>query len=107
MATKEEFIEEVSKLPGVSKKAAEALYEAGYKSLDDLKGVSSETLQTVKGLGAKTAAAIIAGVSEGEAPAGEDKVEVVEKAAAKKTKGKDAKLEKKKAKGEAEEAPQV
>src|ERR1051326_5641383 len=101
MATKEEFVDEVSKLPGVSKKAAEALYDAGYKSMDDLKGLSKEKLQEVKGIGPKTADAILAGIAapteaEGEA----DKVEVVEKAAAKKTKGKAAKEEKRKARGE-------
>ena len=106
MATKEEFVEEVSKLPGVSKKAAEALWDAGYKSLADLKGVSSEKLQEVKGIGSKTADAILAGVSGEAAEAAEDKVEVVEKATAKKTKGKAAKAEKKKAKGD-EEKPEV
>ncbi|MFA5860429.1 MAG: eL32 family ribosomal protein [Candidatus Thermoplasmatota archaeon] len=109
MATKEEFVEEVSKLPGVSKKAAEALYDAGYKSLDDLKGLSKEKLTEVNGIGPKTADAVLAGIAEGEAPesAKADEVEVVEKPSAKKTKGKAAKLEKKAAKGEAEEKAEV
>ena len=105
MATKEEFVEEISKLPGVSKKAAEALYDAGHKSVDAVKALSKDQLTEVKGIGPKTADAILAGLS-GEAAEGEDKVEVVEKATAKKTKGKDAKIEKKKAKGEAE-TPEV
>jgi large subunit ribosomal protein L32e len=94
MATKEEFVEEVSKLPGVSKKVAEALYEAGYKSLDEIKGLSKEDLTKVKGVGPKTADAIVEGLAAEGAPA-EDKVEVVEKATAKKTKGKAAKEAKK------------
>ena len=90
----------MSKLPGVSKKAAEALYDAGYTAIDDVKTLSKEDLLKVKGVGPKTADAIIAGVAEGATAAGEDKVEVVEKATAKKTKGKDAKAEKKAAKEE-------
>ena len=103
MATKEEFIEEVSKLPGVSKKAAEALYEAGYKSLEDLKGLSKEDLTKVKGVGPKTADAILEGLAS-EGKEAEDKVEVVEKAAAK-TKGKAAKEAKRAQK--AEEKPEI
>src|SRR5260221_11585657 len=85
--TKEEFVEEISKLPGVSKKNAEALFDAGHTSVDAVKALSKEQLTEVKGIGPKTADAIIAGLGEG-AEAGEDKVEVVEKASAKKTKGK-------------------
>lgn len=94
MATKEEFIEEVSKLPGISKKVAEALYDAGYTSIEALKPLTKDQLSAVKGVGPKTADAIIAGLA-GEAQVGEDKVEVVEKEAAKKTKGKAAKEAKK------------
>ena len=104
MATKEEFVEEVSKIPGVSKKAAEALYEAGYTTVEDLKKLDKEALQKVKGIGPKTADAIIEGVAApADADAEADKVEVVEKATAKKTKGKDAKAEKKAAKEAAAE----
>jgi large subunit ribosomal protein L32e len=98
--TKEAFIEEASKLPGVSKKAAEALYDAGYTTLESLKGVTKEKLTEVKGIGPKTADAIIAGVSDEKAEAKADEVEVVEKPSAKKTKGKAAKEEKRAAKGE-------
>jgi large subunit ribosomal protein L32e len=100
MATKEEFIEEASKLPGVSKKAAEALYEAGITSMDDLKGKSKEELTAIKGIGPKTADAILAG--EG-AEQKADEIQVVE---SKKTKGKDAKA-KKKAGKEEEAKPEV
>lgn len=98
MATKEEFVEEVSKLPGVSKKAAESLYEAGITSLDDLKGKSTEELTQVKGIGPKTAEAILAGLAGGESSEQKaDEVQVVEN---KKTKGKDAKAKKKAEKGD-------
>lgn len=103
MATKEEFVEEVSKLPGVSKKVAEALYEAGYKSLDDVKALSKEDLTKVKGIGPKTADAILEGLAA-EGKEAEDKVEVVEKAAARKTKGKAAKEAKK---AEQAEKPEI
>lgn len=98
--TKETFVEEVSKLPGISKKVAEALYDAGFDTMDKLKGASLEQLTAVKGVGEKTAQAILAGVEE-PAEAATDKVEVVE---SKKTKGKDAKAKKK---AEAEEKAEV
>src|SRR5439155_11630189 len=61
--------------------------------------VPKEDLVKVKGIGPKTADAILAGAAApAEGEAAEDKVEVVEKAVAKKTKGKDAKAEKKAAK---------
>ena len=99
--TKDTFVEEASKLPGVSKKAAEALYDAGYDTMDKVKAASEEDLLKVSGIGPKTAKAIVAGASGEETPA--DKVEVVE---SKKTKGKDAKEKKRADKGEAP-APEV
>lgn len=89
--TKETFVEEVSKLPGISKKVAEALYDAGFDTMEKLKGASLEDLTAVTGVGEKTAQAILAGVQEPTEGA-TDKVEVVE---SKKTKGKDAKAKKK------------
>ena len=92
--TKEQFVEEVSKLPGVGKKKAEALYDAGYHTVDQLKGASVEQLQQVEGIGPKVAQAILDGF---QAPAGKGEVEVVEaKARAEPTKGKKAKKEEEK-----------
>jgi large subunit ribosomal protein L32e len=74
MATKEEFIAELTKLPGVGKATAEKLWDAGYRSLDDLKGVTAETL-VQKGLGKRAADAVVAGLG---APAEKQAVKVVE-----------------------------
>jgi len=93
--TKDEFVEEVSKLPGVGRKKAEALYAAGIHNMEQLKKATVEDLQKAEGIGPKVAQAIFDGVHEGEAPAeGADKIEVVE--AKPKTKGKAAKVAKKK-----------
>lgn len=100
--TKEEFVEEVSKLPGVGRSKAEALYAAGYHNLDQLKKASEEDLQKVEGIGPKIAKAIHEGLHAGEATEGAeekaDEIEVIE--AKPKTKGKDAKAAKKAAKDE-------
>ena len=102
--TKETFVEEVSKLPGVSRKVAEALYEAGFTSLDQLKSASLEDLQKAKGVGAKTAQAVLDGLNA-EAPAADDqKADEVQVVESRKTKGKAAKADKKAAK---EEKPEV
>jgi large subunit ribosomal protein L32e len=90
---RDEFVNEVSKLPGVGRKKAEALFDAGFKSMEDLKAASLEDLQKAQGVGPKLAEAIKEGLEAAEKP--EEKVEVVEKAAVKKTKGKAAKAEKK------------
>lgn len=104
--TQEEFIETVSKLPGVGKKKAEALYEAGFTTVEKLKAATAEELQKAEGVGPKVAQAILDGLKDLETPAAEpEAVEVVERAApAKKTKGKAAKAERK---AEAEEKPEV
>ena len=98
--TKEEFVEEVSKLPGVGRKKAEALYAAGFHNMEQLKKASVDDLQKGEGIGPKVAQAIYDGVhqGEGETETAADTVEVVE--AKPKTKGKAAKAEKKKAKEE-------
>lgn len=99
--TKEEFVEEVSQLPGVGKKTAEALYAGGYHNVEQLKAASLEDLEKIEGLNARTAKAVHAGLHPEAAEAeGADKVEVVE--AKPKTKGKAAKEAKKK-----EEVPEV
>lgn len=74
--TKEEFIEEVTKLPGVGKATAEKLWDAGYKTVDALKGVSVEAL-VEKGLGKRAAEAVLAGLG---APAEKQAVQVVDRA---------------------------
>lgn len=94
--TKETFVEEVSKLPGVSKKAAEALYAAGFTTVEQLKTATVEDLKKAQGVGDKTAQAVLDGL-KGESAADQkaDEVQVVE---SKKTKGKAAKADKKAAK---------
>lgn len=98
--TKETFVDEVSKLPGVGRAKAEALYAAGFHNLDQLKAASLEDLQKAEGVGPKIAEAIYQGLHEGETPEEKpDEIEVVE--AKPKTKGKAAKAEKKAKKEEA------
>ena len=105
----EEIIETLSKLPGVGKKKAEALVAAGFDTVEKLKAASVEELQAAEGVGPKVAQAVVDGLKDLDAPADKaaGEVEVVEKAAAKKTKGKEAKAEKKAAKGETQETQVV
>lgn len=100
--TKETFVEEVSKLPGVSKKAAEALYDAGFTTVEQLRNATVEDLKKAQGVGDKTAQAVLDGL-KGEA-AGEQQPDEVQVVESKKTKGKAAKADKKAAK---EEKPKV
>lgn len=97
--TKETFVEEVSKLPGISKKVAEALYDAGFDTMEKLKAATEEDLTAVKGVGPKTAQAVLAGLKGEAAEEKPDQIQVVE---ARKTKGKAAKAEKKAAEPKAE-----
>lgn len=76
-------MEKVSSLPGISKKVAEKLYDAGYTDLAKLKGVTAKDLQQVEGVGPKTAEAIVAGLADLDAPAKKEEIEVVEKGKAK------------------------
>jgi len=46
---------EVSELPGVGEKLASELMAAGYRTVQDLEGLSSEELERVPGIGRKTA----------------------------------------------------
>lgn len=92
MATKEEFVKEVTKLPGVGKATAEKLWDAGYKTLADLKGVTEDKLKEA-GVTGRAAEAVLEGLKdlEGGAPAAievreakgkkpaAEKVEVVER----------------------------
>ena len=101
--TKESFVEEVSQLPGVGKKSAEALYAAGFHNMDQLKGASVDDLKKADGVTPRVAQAVYDALHPGEAGAeGADKVEVVE--AKPKTKGKAAKEAKK---ASAEEKPEI
>jgi large subunit ribosomal protein L32e len=78
--TKDQTVDEFAKIPGVSRKAAEALYAAGIHDLDALKGASRDRLKQVEGLGAKSVQAIVAWQAEqrGEAPAPKQEIQVVE-----------------------------
>lgn len=77
--SKKEFIEAVSGLPGVGASKAEALWAAGYRSIEQLKGASAaELAEKVDGVGPKLADAIVAGVADLEAGPAEDEIEVVE-----------------------------
>lgn len=64
--SKDEVIDTISALPGVGRKKAEALYEAGFTTLEKLKGASLEELQAAPGIGPKVAQAIIDGLKEAE-----------------------------------------
>lgn len=77
MATKEEFTKEVTSLPGVGKATAEKLWEAGFKSLADLKDVTTEKL-TAAGVTGKAADAVLAGLKDLEGPAPKGAIEVRE-----------------------------
>ena len=78
--TKDETVDEFAKIPGVSRKAAEALYAAGFHSVDQLKGADRDRLKNVEGLGPKSVKAILDWQAEqrGEAPAGKQEIQVVE-----------------------------
>lgn len=75
--TKEEFVEKVKSLPGVGPKTAEKLYDAGYTTVEKLKKATVEEL-VEKGIGKKTAEAILTGLEEAEAPAEKQKIQVRE-----------------------------
>ncbi len=79
--TKEEFVDTVSKLPGVGSKKAEALFDAGFTTLEQLKAASKADLEAVEGIGPKVADAIIAGLADDQAASQE--IQVVEEKGAK------------------------
>jgi large subunit ribosomal protein L32e len=78
--TKDQVVDEFAKIPGVSRKAAEALYAAGFHDLEALKGASKDRLKQVEGLGAKSVKALTDWQAQerGEAPAAKQEIEVVE-----------------------------
>jgi KaiC/GvpD/RAD55 family RecA-like ATPase len=54
-ATKEAFIAEASKIPGLGPAKAELLYDGGYRDMESLKGASVEDLAAVEGFGERLA----------------------------------------------------
>ena len=48
---KEKFVEEITKIPGIGKVKAEALFNAGYDSIDKIREAPIEDLAKVKGIG--------------------------------------------------------
>lgn len=75
----EDFIETISELPGVGQAKAEALWEAGYRSVDEVHDSSAEELaEEVDGVGPKLADAILQGLEDLETEEPEPEVEIVE-----------------------------
>ncbi|HVL87690.1 MAG TPA: 50S ribosomal protein L32e [Candidatus Thermoplasmatota archaeon] len=88
--TREDTIKEFAKIPGVGEKKAEALYDAGFTSMEKLKRATKEDLLAVEGVGPKLAEAILKGVAELSAPPAaeeEQRIEVVEESAREERKG--------------------
>ncbi len=76
---KNTFIDAISKLPGVGEAKAEALWEAGYRTLEEVHEATAEELaDKVDGVGPKLAEAILQGIADLEAEEPEPEVEVVE-----------------------------
>jgi large subunit ribosomal protein L32e len=77
---KDQVVDEFAKIPGLSRKAGEALYAAGFHSTDQLKTATRDRLKAVEGLGDKSVKAILAWQAEqrGEAPAAKQEIEVRE-----------------------------
>lgn len=79
---RDEFIDTISQLPGVGQAKAEALWEAGYRSIEEVAETSAEELaDEVNGVGPKLAEAILQGIEDLEAPEPEPEVEVVDEEA--------------------------
>jgi large subunit ribosomal protein L32e len=77
---RDEFIDTISQLPGVGEAKAEALWEAGYRSVEEVRETSAEELaDEVDGVGPKLADAILQGIEDLEAEP-EPEVEIVEEA---------------------------
>jgi large subunit ribosomal protein L32e len=92
--TKDEVVDEFAKIPGVSRKAAEALYAAGFHDLEQVKSAERERLKQVENLGDKSVKAILAWQAEqrGEAPAAKQEIAVVEEKKPKKAKKEEVKV---------------
>ncbi len=50
-ATKDEIIEDFSRVSGIGTHTADILYEHGYRSIEELKQASKEEIQEIKGIG--------------------------------------------------------
>ena len=61
--SKEDFVKEVTQLPGVGKATAEKLYDAGFTSMEKLRTVSEADLEAA-GITGKAAQAVLQGVKE-------------------------------------------
>ena len=64
----------IESIEGVGPKTAEALHEAGYKTVEDLKKASKEDLLAVKGIGKKTLEKILEAIGAGAAEAPQEEV---------------------------------
>lgn len=69
--SREKALEELQTIPGVGEAKAEALLDAGYRSLKDLQEASPEELAGVKGIGEKLAGKIIQGARMKTGPGGD------------------------------------
>jgi tetratricopeptide (TPR) repeat protein len=61
-AIDEEAVEEMTRIRGITMKRATLLYEAGFRSVDDLRGASTNNLKAIKGISRKTARMILESV---------------------------------------------
>ncbi len=61
---RESLLEAFQELPGVGRSMAEALWEAGYTSMEKLKAVDEETLTDVRGIGPATAKKVLGYLKE-------------------------------------------
>lgn len=82
MTDKDDFIDTISQLPGVGEAKAQALWDAGYQTLDEVRDAGKEELaDDVEGVGPRLAEAIIQGLEDLETEEPEPEVEIVEEEA--------------------------
>jgi tetratricopeptide (TPR) repeat protein len=61
-AIDEDAVKELTRIKGITKKRAELLYGAGFRTVDDLKDASTNSLKAIKGISRKTARMILESV---------------------------------------------